>query len=513
MNVLLNIFTELFTSLGKELLYQPDSPLLFTQPLFWYIFMAAIAGYSLFYQNIKFRSNYLLLISLYFYYKCSGGFVILLIISIILNYYLGNKIHKSEKQSRKKIYLFLSILVSLLMLGYFKYTLFITDILNNILGTQMVAVDYLSVMLNSISGSHFDISTIILPAGISFFTFRALSYTIDLYRKDIEPVKNISDFGFYLAFFPQLLAGPIARASEFVPQIYKKYQLSQKEFGIALFLIIAGLIKKMVISDYISLNFVDRIFENPSNYSGFENLLGVYGYTLQIYCDFSGYTDIAIGISLLLGFKTSENFKSPYKAVNLTDFWRRWHISLSSWLRDYLYIPLGGNRKGEIRTYINLFLTMLLGGLWHGANWRFILWGGVHGLGLAVDKLIFRKKKLNPKSWGYYISVFVTFHIVAFAWIFFKASSMQTVGQILSAVFTNTNFAMAPRILSGYWKTSGLIALGLMLHWLPLTYKEKIKEYFVNTSIFVKIAICILVIIFIYQFKSSALQPFIYFQF
>ena len=227
---------------------------------------------------------------------------------------------------------------------------------------------------------------IILPVGISFFTFQSLSYTLDLYRNRIRPVERLVDYVFYVSFFPQLVAGPIVRARDFLPQIFRADFVSRAMIGEGLFLIISGLFKKAVISDYISINYVDRIFDNPLLYSGIENLLGVYGYALQIYCDFSGYSDMAIGIALLLGFRFNINFDSPYKSATITEFWRRWHISLSSWLRDYLYISLGGNRKGKLRTYVNLMLTMLLGGLWHGAALQFVLWGALHGVSLAIHK-------------------------------------------------------------------------------------------------------------------------------
>lgn len=213
-----------------------------------------------------------------------------------------------------------------------------------------------------------------------------MSYTIDVYRRQITPLGSLLDYAFYVSFFPQLVAGPIVRARDFIPQIRRPLFVSREMFGRGIFLIVSGLFKKAVISDYISVNFVERIFDNPTLYSGVENLMGVYGYALQIYCDFSGYSDMAIGIALLLGFHFNINFDSPYKSASITEFWRRWHISLSSWLRDYLYISLGGNRKGKIRQYANLIITMFLGGLWHGASWNFVLWGMMHGVALAAHK-------------------------------------------------------------------------------------------------------------------------------
>jgi D-alanyl-lipoteichoic acid acyltransferase DltB (MBOAT superfamily) len=295
-----------------------------------------------------------------------------------------------------------------------------------------------------------------------------------VYRKKVEPAKNILDFGFYVSFFPQLIAGPIVRAAEFIPQIYEKYNVTRREMWTAVFLIINGLIKKIVISDYISLNFVDRMFDDPMLYSGFELLMGTYGYALQIYCDFSGYTDIAIGAALLLGFRLPINFNSPYKAYNVQDFWHRWHISLSTWLRDYLYIPLGGNRKGRVRTYINLIITMLIGGLWHGASYKFIIWGALHGVALAVNKLTkeyfsnFNRTFVLPKV----LKVFFTFHFVCLAWIFFRASSMTTALEIIGRICSEFYIQFIPEILQGYKTVFILMAVAFFIHFLPAKFKS-----------------------------------------
>lgn len=247
---------------------------------------------------------------------------------------------RTKGRWKRKGLVTLSLGVNLGLLAYFKYTNFLGGVIASLMGGEFTALD------------------IFLPVGISFFTFQSLSYTIDVYRKDIKPLTNILDYAFYVSFFPQLVAGPIVRARDFIPQIRKPLFVSQEMFGRGIFLILSGLFKKAIISDYISVNFVERIFDNPTLYSGVENLMGVYGYALQIYCDFSGYSDMAIGIALLLGFHFNLNFNSPYKSASITEFWRRWHISLSSWLRDYLYISLGGNRKGKFRQYLNLIITM-----------------------------------------------------------------------------------------------------------------------------------------------------------
>ena len=501
--------------LEQIFLYDENAPLLFTRFFFWAFFAALLIIYCILYKKKAVRNAYLFLMSLFFYYKSGGYFFSLLIFSTIVDYTLGLAIHNASKPWRRKLFVTLSVITNLGVLAYFKYSYLFIDTINGIFNTDLEVVNVLAQWTNGIAGTGFDVSSIILPVGISFYTFQTISYSVDVYRRKVEPVRNILDFGFYVSFFPQLVAGPIVRAASFVPQLYKEFQLSKREFGFALFLILNGLIKKIVISDYISINYVDRVFATPDSYTGFENLMAVYGYGIQIYCDFSGYTDIAIGVALLMGFRLPLNFNSPYKAHNITDFWRRWHISLSSWLRDYLYIPLGGNRKGRIRTYINLMLTMLLGGLWHGASWRFVIWGGIHGVALAIDKLwalIFPKKE-KVSVWRRIFSIFITFHIVHVAWIFFRAQSMEKVGLILSRIVNDFNFALVPEMIGSYKLIFGIILGGFIIHWIPAKTKEWYQNLFIKTPLFIKIIICLLTALLLYQAKSADIQPFIYFQF
>src|SRR5690606_36485842 len=256
----------------------------------------------------------------------------------------------------------------------------------------------------------------------------------DVYRKELEPTKRFVESLSFVSFFPQLVAGPIVRASDFIPQIYEKLKLTKEDFNKALFLIIGGLLKKAVISDFISTNVVDRVFDAPNSYTAFENLMASYGYAIQIYCDFSGYSDMAIGLALLMRFKLPPNFRTPYQSGSITEFWRRWHISLSSWLRDYLYISMGGNRKGKIRTYFNLFMTMFLGGLWHGANWKFVFWGVLHGLALAIERFFQPRIKLPKNAFVKGIQIFLTFHFVVFCWLFFRAKDFDTVFVMLDNI-------------------------------------------------------------------------------
>jgi D-alanyl-lipoteichoic acid acyltransferase DltB (MBOAT superfamily) len=475
-----------------------------------------LSAYSFLYRKNIWRNAFLFFVSVYFYYKCGGYYFSLLLWSIVSNYFIGRAISSVQSKKKKKCILSCGIVINLLLLVYFKYAYLFAGWFNSLFGTSFEVKNILSVWSNHIAGTHFDISHIILPVGISFFTFQAISYIVDVYKNKAPVVRNILDFGFYLAFFPQLVAGPIVRAAEFIPQMFRKYQLRKEEMGHALFLIGCGLIKKMAISDYISINFVDRVFDQPALYSGFENLMAVYGYTLQIYCDFSGYTDIAIGLALLTGFKLPANFNSPYQAGNITDFWRRWHISLSSWLRDYLYIPLGGNRRGNIRTNINLLITMLLGGLWHGANMRFVLWGALHGIALVAHKgwsKVFpsgsRKKTWFPRMSG----LLVTFHFVAFCWIFFRAPNMSTALEMLHRIFTPTPLYLVNEMIAGYRFVFGVMFTGYVFHWLPAQWKEYGRGLYIKLPVTVKMAAAIMLFFLLYQIKSSVIQPFIYFQF
>jgi len=380
-----------WSAIGTFLTYQADRPLLFNSAAFFVLFLAFYSLYLLLLRRLDLRLVYTLVFSLYFYYLSSGFFFLLLLLSTLVDFCLGHFIYRATDRRSSLFFLWLSIAANLGLLGYFKYTNFLID------------------TANTLTGSSWDLQQIFLPVGISFFTFQTMSYSIDIYRGKLVPVtegirdgrsffRSLLDFAFFVSFFPQLVAGPIVRAAEFLPQTRRRPQLSEAKMGQAFLLILGGLFKKAVISDYISVNFVDRVFESPSLYSGLENLLATYGYAIQIYCDFSGYSDMAIGLALLLGFRLPENFNKPYRAVSVQAFWRRWHISLSTWLRDYLYISLGGNRKGRFRTYVNLLITMLLGGLWHGASWVFIVWGGLHGIALALDRYLSEKAGMfsNP---------------------------------------------------------------------------------------------------------------------
>ena len=343
--------------------FDPESPLLFTQFQFWAFFAIVFAVFALFRNRRLLRNTYLFFISVLFYYKTSGLFFGLLLFVTFSDFLIAQFIHASRAQWAKKLFLILSVTIDLSILCYFKYAYFFADLVNTLCGTSFQVTNILAESFNRAVGEPvFSIDRIILPVGISFYTFQIISYTADVYKGLVKPVRNFFDFGFYVTFFPQLVAGPIVKASDFIPQLYRKYCLSRLQFGMAVFWILNGLLKKIILSDYIAVNFIDRVFENPMLFSGFENLMALFAYSLQVYADFSGYTDIAIGLSLLMGFHLPRNFNSPYKAPNCSNFWKRWHISLSRWLQTYLYIPLGGNRNSTFGTYFWI-LTITLAAL------------------------------------------------------------------------------------------------------------------------------------------------------
>ena len=477
---------------------------------------------------------------------------------------------------------------------------------------------------NQLVGTNrWSVDSIVLPVGISFFTFQVISYTVDVFRGQLKPVRNILDFGFFVSFFPQLVAGPIVRASEFIPQMYRPWNLSRKQFGIAVFWILNGLVKKIVLSDYIAVNFIDRVFDNPLLFTGFENLCAIFGYSLQVYADFSGYTDIAIGVAMLMGFYLPKNFNSPYKATNPQDFWRRWHMSLSRWLKNYLYIPLGGNRNATFGTYfwtvlfaalgvwlsgsiwvgvgvlsfaaivgivawfnparrkkitanMNRFITMLLGGLWHGASWNFIIWGGLNGLGtigyqfwkdmnwhlrmgavalataacavlarvtpapvfnlLSVWTAIVcagtliryiyhlcggkRAFKALGTVWG----IAQTFTFITFTRLFFRSGSnldpatanevaWQTARNMVHQIGSAWNLSVIPQICHEYRNVFILVILGMIIHWFPERFKRWYRVNFAMLPLPVMVILVVAAVFFVYQFITADLQAFIYFQF
>lgn len=502
------------SKLGDVLTYQHTAPILFSSGLFFFLFIGFLLIYMSLRKHLLARIIYVTLFSIYFYYKSSGMWFLLLLFTATSDFCIAQGIFNTSSQWRRKLWVMLSLCINLGMLGYFKYFNFLREIIVS-LGREL-GYQTGNTALQTITYQPMDI---FLPIGISFFTFQTISYIIDVYRGRIEPLRRWVDYVFYVSFFPQLVAGPIVRARDFIPQMYKAPLITRAQFGEGLFLILCGLFKKTVISDYISLNFVDRIFDAPLLYTGVENLMGVYGYALQIYCDFSGYSDMAIGIALLLGFRFNVNFDSPYQSATITEFWRRWHISLSSWLKDYLYVSLGGNRKGRLRTYINLLITMLLGGLWHGASVSFILWGALHGVSLAIHKFAmsrfssFKPSGSEMKPWRRVLGILLTFHLVCFGWILFRANSMQTVGEVLTQIFTNFHPEVFVQFVTGYKGVFTLMVIGYVLHFMPRKAENALQGIVTRSPLLVQALMLAAAIFVVVQFKSAGVQPFIYFQF
>ena len=470
-------------------------------------------------------------------------------------------IHRSQKEWLRKLLLMVSVLLNLGVLCYFKYAYFFVESLNQLAGTEFSYFNHFAQFSNTFFSTHFSVDKLLLPIGVSFFTFQSLSYTVDMYRQKIEPVKTIFDYGFFVCFFPHLVAGPIVKAHDFIHQIYQPYQLSRTDFGKAIFWILNGFSKK-VLADYLAVNFIDRIFDSPNLYTGLETILGVFGYSIQIYMDFSGYTDMAIGLALILGYRLKPNFNSPYKATSTSDFWKRWHISLSSWLQEYLYIPLGGNREGTIGSYvsvavivmflillsgnlwlvfvfafaavillmiayfsgafrkslntnINLMVTMLLGGLWHGSSWLFVIWGGLNGIGLIVHKLWAKVSPFKDTNnlLVKFVLMLITLGFISFTRIFFRSEDLITVSQIFDRMRFHMAAPLWVNILLGYKKVFVFMLAAYLIHWIPERYKHTYREWFSNQHPVVIGLLCLVTVFVAYQLMSDDMQAFIYFQF
>ena len=616
---------QLFEYIKGIFAFDPNSPLLFTHFQFWAFFAIVFALFSLLQSKTLLRNAYLFFVSLLFYYKTSGLFVGLLLLVTVSDFFIAQGIYHFRDRSlvMKRLLLCLSVIIDLGILCYFKYAYFFADVVNQLFGTSFEVTNIAAEWANGIVGSNFfSVDRIILPVGISFYTFQVISYTADVYKGLVKPVRNILDFGFYVSFFPQLVAGPIVKASDFIPQLYRRYSLSRMQFGIAVFWILNGLAKKIILSDYLAVNFIDRVFNNPQFFGGFENLSALFLYSLQVYADFSGYTDIAIGLSLLMGFHLPLNFNSPYKAQNAGNFWKRWHISLSRWLQTYLYIPLGGNRNISFGTYfwistitlialilsgniyvaltvlalaiaviftawrypekrkhiyanLNSMITMLLGGLWHGASMNFMIWGGLNGVGMVIFKfwrdmsllcralvptllsfglyalkvyaflplwnlllvfMIFIAASAwiryvyniigckNPLTWlnrGW--SILVTFTFITFTRLFFRSGSnldpaianetaWGIAKDMINSIGTQWNVNVLD-VISAYRSVFILFVLGMIVHWLPTRFKHRYRICFAKMPLPLMAIVTVIIIFVCYQFVTAEMQPFIYFQF
>lgn len=557
------------------------STLVFTKLDFWLFFLLVMIFFSFLHKNKVVRSIYLTAVSVFFFYKTSGLYALLLIISVTVNYFLGIKIFNAPSDLRRKWIIAFSAIFNLLILGYFKYAYFFTDSYNEMFETNFKLVNHFAQFGNSFFGEGTFVDKILLPVGVSFFTFQNISYVIDISRKEIEPVKNIFDYSFFVTFFPQLVMGPIVRARDFIPQIRKPYSLTKDEFSWAIIQIVKGLVKKIVIADFIVVHFINKIVFVPEDYPGFVSVLAMWAYSLHIYADFSGYTDVAIGLSKLMGFQLKPNFNSPYKAKSVAEFWRRWHISLGSWLKDYLYIPLGGNRTGTIGSYIaiviifvfmifitqwyellwvymglsliymigvylikdfkkyvhrdlNLLITMVVGGLWHGPSENFLIWGAMNGVALIIYKY-WRKISFyeNSKHWlASFWKVFITFNFITLTRIWFKLDEARTTElnpgkglsdaeadalpmTMLDQIWNHFNFSWETfvTVLYTYQAVFWIMLFGFIIHWLPDKVKGIYEKAFTRMPMAVQAIAVAIIVLLMYQAVTAESPPFVYLQF
>ena len=478
--------------------YSDKDPLVFNSGFFLFFFCLFLLTYLLFLKTSKARIYFLTIFSLYFFYKACNWYVGFIVLAAIIDFKLSNYIYFLPHSFKRKFLLWTSIFLNLILLFTFKYT------------------DFFIGLMNDIGNSNINLLKLALPVGISFYTFENLSYTLDVYDGKVKPLNKFIDYLFFLSFFPKLMMGPIVRAKDFLPQIQKQPSVTHVQVGEGLYLITAGVIKKMVISDYINANFVRIVFDNPGAHSGVECLIALYGYAMVIYCDFSGYSDMAIGMAKWIGFEININFLSPYQSSSISEFWKRWHISLSSWLKDYLYIRwLGGNRKGKIRTRVNLIITMLLGGFWHGASWNFVFWGGLHGIALVLDKFYNQLiEKVLPKSiFTKIMGVLVTFHFVCFCWIFFRSTSFSNSWLFIDKILHHFNPISYQSFVHTYSNVFILIGVGFIFHFIPLQIESWYKRLLTNAPLVLKIIYLFICLFVAIQFKQAdAIKP-IYLQF
>jgi alginate O-acetyltransferase complex protein AlgI len=446
----------------------------------------------------------LLLASYIFYAAWNPPFILLLWLSTVVDFFVGRALYTQENPYKKKLLLVLSLIGNLGMLCFFKYGTFLLE--NFVALTNALGFDY-----------HPASPNIILPAGISFYTFTTLCYTIDMYKKRSEPVKSMLDFSLFVTFFPHLVAGPIVRPPQLVPQFETERSASRKQMFDGLLLLSLGLFMKVVLADSMLSATADAVFDAKDNLPLLDAWIGVFAFSGQIFLDFAGYSTCAIGVALCLGFVLPQNFNYPYAAIGFSDFWKRWHITLSSWLRDYLYIPLGGNRNGKVRTYFALMLTMLIGGLWHGANWTFVVWGGLHGLYLWIEKFFRDRRTVDPNAiakqhnqWIGFFYALLTFMLVNITWVFFRSDSFGKSWQMLNSMFGIVSDGKALLTTLAIIKVAVIVPLIVLFHWFMRNTKVLDVAYKLSWwSLSLIWSVLILLLIWAQESGSS----FIYFQF
>jgi alginate O-acetyltransferase complex protein AlgI len=438
---------------------------------------------------------FLVLVSYLFYSFWDWRFLFLLFGSSVVSYAAGLAIAAARTERGRRLVVGVAVAVNLAVLAYFKYV-------NFFIASAVNLLDSLGIQVAS------GFVEVTLPVAISFLTFHAISYVVDVYRGAVQPTRSLVDLLFYIAFFPHLVAGPIVRASEFLWQASSPRTPHDIRLGAAALLIVGGVFKKVVVANYIATEYVDRIFLDPSLASPADLWLGMYAYALQIYCDFSAYTDIAIGIASLLGYQFPQNFNQPYRALSMRDFWQRWHITLSRWLRDYLYIPLGGNRFGPLLTYRNLMITMLLGGLWHGAAMTFVVWGLIHGAALCLERALGFADDTPRSRLTQVLRWLVTFHVVCFAWIFFRSQTLEGALAYIARMFS---FEAGAATVTPF--VAAMLVLGALTQIVPARWSEALAAWYERVPLTVRVAVPFLAIYLTSVAGPEGVAPFIYFQF
>ncbi len=461
----------------------------------------AVAGFWLLARHAQLRVIFVFVASCLFYMAWHPAYIALILGSTAIDYVAGLRIHATDDERARKRWLLVSLVSNLGLLGVFKYFNFASqaaaDVLELFFGITIDSPPFLDVLL---------------PVGISFYTFQTLSYTIDIYRRKLEPTRNFFQFAFFVTYFPQLVAGPIVRASQLLPQLQRKIELKSEQVTQGLFLIATGMVKKVAIADYLSVNLVDRVFDQPELYTAAEVVIALYGFTMQIYCDFSGYTDVARGSAKLMGLELPENFDRPYQSASPAEFWRRWHMTLSTWLRDYLYYPLGGSRVGPARAYWNLWLTMFLIGIWHGASWTFVFYALLQSMAMVIHRFFYRRSGRTRDavdSWELHaFKVFWALQFVVFSRILFRATSLENAMEVTMRLGSGT-FSLA-QISPTVWL---ILITTFVAHYTPKRWFESIELRFKTMPAPAQGVTLAAVGIALSLVATSQVVPYIYFQF
>lgn len=480
----------------RELLtFDAKAPLLFTSGQFLFWLTLFLPGLWLLRRTGRARVAYVAAFSCFFFYKCSGPLLLSLLFTAAADYGIARRLAQSSSARTRKLWLVASIALSGGVLAYFKYT------------------HLLFWGWAQLRGTTYQPLSLVAPAGISFYTFESVSYVVDVYRGRLQPTRSFIQYLAYLSYFPHLMAGPIVRAEQLLPDLERAPQLDSARLGSGLFLVLSGLLKKAVIADYLA-RYADTVFGGGAGLSGLELLLGVYAYAAQIYCDFSGYSELALGLGRICGVDLPVNFQAPYAAWSLTEFWRCWHITLSSWLRDYVYVPLGGNRLGPKRTAMNLLATMAFGGLWHGASLGFVVWGLLHGAVLCAERAAaVPLARLREHSWGRAVSRLLTFHVVALLWVPFRAGNAQEAWQLLNRIFSDFQLTHVAQVVQARGSLLVTIAVGLLLGAVPFNPLQRWAERFAVAPWWLRAGVALAVVQLTLELRSADVQPFIYFQF